>query len=233
MSSEDARASRAEADDEVEDRTSGTGPAADDADRAGGADGVAADRGERSSEEDGTDAVEGGKESKLREPRRLVLAAGAFSLAALIASGIFGAMWWVASADDNADRAAAREDVVRVGSSALQAFTELDYNHPDEYFDRAVSVSTKEIGDQINAGRDANKKTMTDSKTTTNTRVMDIAVEELNTDEGKASFLAAIQVDLKQGDKSTVKPMRVEIQMTKQGSDWKLSGIDPVPVVSS
>ncbi|WP_246256925.1 hypothetical protein [Amycolatopsis anabasis] len=177
------------------------------------------------------------KPAESRLPHQLVLGAAAFAIAAFLAAAVFGILWWIAAGDDNADRAAAREDVVRVGSAAVRDFTELDYTKPDQYFDRAIAASTKEVGDQIAAGRDANKKTMVEAKTVTTTKVLDIAVDELNTDEGKARFLAAVQVEVKQGDKSAVKPMRVEVQMTRQDQNgeqvWKLSGIDPVPVVSS
>lgn len=173
-------------------------------------------------------------DSKL--PRRLVFGAAAFAGAALVVAGLFGILWGVAAADDNAGRAAQREDVTRVGSVAVRAMTEVDYTKPDQLFDRSVAVSTKEMAGQINAGRDANKKVMTDAKTITTTKVMDIAVDELNTDEGKARLLAAVQVEVKQGDKSSVKPMRMEVQLTRQDENgdqaWKLSAIDSVPVVS-
>lgn len=176
-------------------------------------------------------------ESKRNEllPRRLVFGALALSIAALVTAAIFGVQWWAAASDDNVDLAQTREDVVRVGSSAVKAFTELDYRNPDQFFDRSVAVSTKEYGEQVNAGREANKKTMVDAKTIATTNILDIAVEELNNHEGKTRFLAAIQVEVKQGENSSVKPMRLEVQMTRVDSNgeqaWKVSGIDPVPVV--
>ena len=71
------------------------------------------------------------------------------------------------------------------------------------------------------------------AKTKVSTTIQDIAVEELDDHQGKASFLAAITTLVTQGTTSANKALRLEVQMTRIGSDWKLSGIDSVPLVSS
>jgi Mce-associated membrane protein len=169
--------------------------------------------------------------------KRLVFAGGALAVAAFLAAALFGGLWWAASADDEVDLAQARDEVVRVGRSAVKAFTELDYRNPDQFFDRALQVSTGDVRKQIEDSREANKKTLLEAKTVTTTKVLDLAVDELNEHEGKARFLAALQIEVRQGEKSTVKPIRVECEMTRVEQDgeqaWKLSGIGPVPVVGS
>ncbi|WP_116051028.1 hypothetical protein [Amycolatopsis palatopharyngis] len=196
-----------------------------------GADGGTGTAAEQAADEKSADEVQ--RNETLM--RRLVFGSAALATAAVIAAGVFGVLWWVAASDDNAALASTREDIVRVGSSAVQAFTELDYTKPDEYFDRSAAVSTPELAEQINAGREANKKAMVEAKTTATTKVLDLAVAELNEHEGKASFLAAIQVEVSQGDQSSVKPMRVEVQMNRIEEDgeqvWKVSGLSQVPVV--
>ncbi|WP_232376374.1 hypothetical protein [Amycolatopsis aidingensis] len=176
-----------------------------------------------------------GRDDKL--PKRLVFAAGALAVAALVTAGVFGVQWWSAAADDNIDLAQAREEVIRVGSSAVKAFTELDYNKPDQFFDRSVAVSTDELAEQINNARESNKKQMLEAKTVANTTVLDLAVDELNDHEGKARFLAAIQVEVTKGDQTSVKPMRIEVEMSRvdEGGDqvWKVSGISQVPVIGA
>ncbi|WP_020668444.1 hypothetical protein [Amycolatopsis nigrescens] len=204
------------------------------------ADAVEPDAGATEAAESAEHAEETADEPKVPDttmPRRLVFGAAALATAAFLAAALFGVLWGVAAADDNANRAAEREDVVRVGSAAVLAFTQLDFNRPDEFFDQQVKAATKEIGEQINAGREANKKTLAEAKTVATTKILDLAVDELNGDEGKARFLAAIQVDVKQGDKSSTKPMRLEVTMSRideNGSQvWKVSGIEQVPVVSA
>ncbi|NBH07075.1 hypothetical protein [Amycolatopsis sp. SID8362] len=165
--------------------------------------------------------------------RTLVLGAGALALAALIAAAFFGIQWWAAAADDNADLAASREAVVKAGGNALKAYTEVDYQDLDGFFARQKSVSDDKMAQQIDQSAPTFRKALADAKTKVTTDVQDIAVEELDDHEGKASFLAAIATTVTQGDKSSAKPLRLEVSMTRVGDAWKLSGIDSVPLVAA
>jgi Mce-associated membrane protein len=168
-----------------------------------------------------------------RTGRYLVLGSAALALAGLIVAAVFGIQWWVASADDNLDLAQAREDVIRTGTTAVKAYTELDYTNPDAYFAQQKAVSTQELADQIAATEQNYRQAMTDAKTKVTTTVQEIAVEELDLHGGKASFLAAISTLVaKEGAQPAAKPLRLEVQMTRVGDDWKVSGIGSVPLVS-
>jgi Mce-associated membrane protein len=165
--------------------------------------------------------------------RILVLGAAALALAALIAAILFGVQWWVAANDGNADLAASRDAVVKAGTNALKAYTEVDYQDVDGYFARQKSVSDDKMSQQIDQSAPTFRKTIADAKTKVTTDVQDIALEELDDHEGKASFLAAIATTVTQGDKSSAKPLRLEVSMTRVGDEWKLSGIDSVPLVAA
>lgn len=165
--------------------------------------------------------------------RTLVLGAAALALAGLIAAAIFGVQWWVAAADDNAGLAASREAVVKAGTNALKAYTEVDYQDLDGFFTRQKAVSDETMAQQITQSEPTFRKALADAKTKVATDVQDIAVEELDDHEGKASFLAAINTTVTQGDKSSAKALRLEVSMTRVGTDWKLSGIDNVPLVAA
>lgn len=171
--------------------------------------------------------------SKEPSSRILVLGAAALALAALIAAAIFGIQWWVAATSDNAGLAASREAVVKAGTNALKAYTEVDYQDLDGFFNRQKAVSDDKMSQQIDQSAPTFRKALADAKTKVTTDVQDIAVEELDDHEGKASFLAAIATTVTQGDKSSAKPLRLEVSMTRVGSDWKLSGIDSVPLVAA
>ena len=155
------------------------------------------------------------------------------ALAALIAAAIFGIQWWVAATDDNADLAASREAVVKAGTNALKAYTEVDYQDLDGFFNRQKAVSDDKMAQQIAQSEPTFRKALQDAKTKVTTNVQDIAVEELDDHEGKASFLAAIDTTVTQGDKTNSKALRLEVSMTRVGGDWKLSGIDNVPLVAA
>jgi Mce-associated membrane protein len=97
--------------------------------------------------------------------RILVLGAAALALAALIAAILFGVQWWVAANDDNADLAASRDAVVKAGTNALKAYTEVDYQDVDGYFARQKSVSDDKMSQQIDQSAPTFRKTIADAKT--------------------------------------------------------------------
>lgn len=170
-------------------------------------------------------------------PRWVLLGSAAFALAALLAAAVFGVQWWVSANSDNAGLAAAREDVVRVGGAAVKAYTEVDYTDLDGFFARQKDISDPKMRDQVTQLEPTRRAALAEAKTKVTTTIQDIGVEELNEHEGKASFLAAISINVSQGDKSAVKPLRLEVQMTRidENGDqvWKLSGIDNVPLVAA
>jgi len=165
--------------------------------------------------------------------RYLVLGTAALAAAALIVAGIFGVQWWVASADDNLALAQARDDVVQQGGAAVRAYLSTDYTNPDAYFAGIRAVSTQDMTDQVTATEQNFRKAIADAQTRSTPTVLDVGVEELDLHGGKASFLAAISYLVSvQGGPPTAKPLRLEVQMTRVGDAWKLSGIGSVPLVS-
>ncbi|MFE0023204.1 hypothetical protein [Amycolatopsis sp. NPDC059021] len=169
-----------------------------------------------------------------RPPSRLLVGgAAAFALAALIVAAVFGVRWWVVASGDNADLARSRDAVVRAGATAIKAYTEVDYQNLDKFFNQQKAVSSDEMAKQLSQLEPTYRKALTEAKTKVSTTVQDIGVEELDDHQGKASFLAAISTQVTQGDKSSAKALRLEVSMTRVGQDWKLSGIDNVPLVAA
>jgi Mce-associated membrane protein len=173
-----------------------------------------------------------------KQPSRWVLlGSAAFALAALVAAAIFGIQWWVSASNDNAGLASARESVVRAGGAAIKAYTEVDYTDLDGFFARQKAISDSAMADQLAQAEPSFRKALADAKTKVTTTIQDIAVEELNDHEGKASFLAAISTKVDQGAQSSVKSLRLEVQMSRADDNgkqvWKLSGISNVPLVAA
>ncbi|MEC3976480.1 hypothetical protein [Amycolatopsis sp. H20-H5] len=165
--------------------------------------------------------------------RLFVLGGAAFALAALIAAAIFGIQWWVAAGDGNYDLAKSRDDVVRAGGTAIKAYTEVNYEDLDGFFNRQKALSDQAMNDQLTKAEPTYRKALADAKTKVVTTIQDIAVEELDDHEGKASFLAAITTQVTQPTGSATKSLRLEISMSRVGQDWKVSGIDNVPLVAA
>ncbi|TVT13912.1 hypothetical protein FNH06_38480 [Amycolatopsis acidiphila] len=166
--------------------------------------------------------------------RYLVLGTGALAAAALIVAAVFGIQWWTASGNDNLTLAQSRDDIVKQGTTAVKAYTELDYTNPDAFFQNVINVSTSDMQTLMKQSEDNYRQSLAQAKTKVTTTVQDIGVEELDDHAGKASFLAAISTLVTQnGQQPVAKPLRLEVQMTRVGQDWKVSGISSVPLVSS
>ncbi|WP_245633715.1 hypothetical protein [Amycolatopsis jejuensis] len=166
-------------------------------------------------------------------PRAWLFGSGAFALAAFLVAVVFGALWLAAVLNSDRGLAASRDDVIKDGTSAVLAYTQVDYEKLDDYFKQQKDVSTEEMAKQIDQAMPNYSKALKDQKVKVTTTIQDIAVEELNDHDGKASFLAAITTDTSAGGKNGTKALRLEVQMTRVGSDWKLSGIDQVPLVAA
>lgn len=170
-------------------------------------------------------------------PRWLVAASAAFAIAALVVAAVFGVMWWVASGSDDAEIAGAREDVVRATGNAVTALTELDYENPDEYFQRQKTLATDELRKVIEQSEKSYREAIAKAKTKVVSTVQDVAVEELNVHEGKASALATVSLNVTQGGKESTKALRLELQLTRVDENgeqaWKLANMGEVPVVGS
>ncbi|NIJ14237.1 Mce-associated membrane protein [Saccharomonospora amisosensis] len=184
--------------------------------------------------------VEGASEeragrSSAGPPKWLVAASAAFAVAAFVVAAVFGVMWWVASGSDDAEIAGAREDVVRAAGNAVTALTELDYENPDAYFERQKTLATDELRKMIEQSEKSYRDAIAKAKTKVVSTVQDVAVEELNVHEGKASALATVNLDVTQGDKQSAKALRLELQLTRVDENgeqvWKLANMGEVPVV--
>ncbi|EHR48974.1 hypothetical protein SacmaDRAFT_0678 [Saccharomonospora marina XMU15] len=223
MSSDEQRRTRADASADAEETADATDT---------GADQVA----------DAEPEVEGGAEeragrSSAGPPGWLVPASAAFALAAFVVAAVFAVMWWVASGSDDAEVAGAREDVVRAAGNAVTALTELDYENPDAYFERQKTLATDELRKTIEQSEKSYRDAIAKAKTKVVSTVQDVAVEELNVHEGKASALATVSLDVTQGDKQSTKALRLELQLTRVDENgeqvWKLANMGEVPVVGT
>lgn len=170
-------------------------------------------------------------------PRALLLGSAAFAVAAFVVAAVFGVLWWTAASGDDAAMAQEREDVVRVAGQAVTAFTELDHQNLDAYFNRQKAMATGDLANQISQAEKTYRKAISEAKTKVTTTVQDVAVNELNEREGKATALATASTQVTRGQEQGTKTMRLEIQLTRvdEGGEqvWKVSQIGDVPVAAT
>lgn len=166
--------------------------------------------------------------------RILLWGSAALAVAAFAVAAVFGVMWWIAATGEGTPVAEAREDVTKAASNAVTAFTELDYENTDEYFERQKAVAAEEFRDEIVELEDVFTEAITEAETKVVSTIQDVGVSELNEHEGSASVLVTVRNEVTQGDEEAVKYLRLEAQMTRTEDDqeWKLAGVAEVPPVA-
>lgn len=162
--------------------------------------------------------------------RNMFLLALAVSIGAFVVAAVFGVLWWTAAASDESETAAGREEVIVAASQAIRAFTEFDHQNPDRFRDSQLAIATTGMRSQIEQSWPKLREAIVKGKRSANTTIFDIAVDELNLHEGKASVIAALEVQVKGGEETAKKRIRIQTQMERVEDSWKLAGIDQVPV---
>lgn len=147
--------------------------------------------------------------------RLLVLLGAALTTASLVVAVAFGMMWQSAAGSDDVRIAESREAVVGAAGAAVVAFTALDSEKPDEYFQRQKDIATGDLLKEIEATEQQFHEAISKAKTTVDAQVADVAVEELNIHEGKALALAVVELTITQEKDSGTKTLRMQLHLER------------------
>lgn len=160
----------------------------------------------------------------------LLVAAGVLVLCA-VAALFYGVSWAVDANDESVGYAAERDTALQAGQQAILNFNTLDYKDVQKGLNRWAESSTGPLHEEVVKGRDANAKRIADSKSSTTARVLDSAMTELDDRAGKARMIAVVEVQVTQeGQPPATKQSRYQAELTREGQQWKLSGLGPVAV---
>ncbi len=168
--------------------------------------------------------------TRARRPRGFVVAVVLFVVCAAAAGGL-GASWALAANDDSVAFAVERNQVMEDGRQAILNFNTLDHKDVQKGFDRWVASSTGPLREEVERGRDQNAQQIQQAKTSTEAEVVDAALTELDRRAGKAKMIAVVKVvQEREGQQPSEKRSRYEAELTREGEQWKLSGLGPVAV---
>lgn len=148
-------------------------------------------------------------------------------VAAVVFAGVAGWSW--ASAPRTSGVAQRRDQVLRAGEQAVLNFNTLDYRTVGSGLRLWEQSSTGPLRAQVVAGQAGFAGQIRQAKTVTTARVLDAALTGLTS--RTATIIVAIQITVTpaSGAPST-KQSRLEGQLTKTPSGWKLSALSQVPV---
>ncbi|GAA3240931.1 hypothetical protein [Actinocorallia longicatena] len=143
-------------------------------------------------------------------------------VASLAFLGWAGWTYWQAGGGDSpADRAAA----LATGTRAVAVLNTLDHTSPQTSVDQWLAITSGPLHDQL--GRDGAKASTTSATGT----VVAAALSSYDGGTRTARLIASVNVELTPAKGApSVQRQRFEAQVTKVGSDWKLTSLTAVPV---
>jgi Mce-associated membrane protein len=148
-------------------------------------------------------------------------------LAAVVFSALAGWSW--ASAPRVSGVAQSRDQALRAGEQAVLNFNTLDYRTVARGLRLWEQSSTGPLHAQVVAGQASFAGQIRQAKTITTARVLDAALTGLSGRSATIIVAIAITVTPATGAPNT-KQSRLEGQLTKTSSGWKLSALSQVPV---
>lgn len=163
---------------------------------------------------------------------------------AAVCAGLFGWRWQ----DSRSSTAAPATDagsgggrsaqvvqqVLRQGEQDVQNFNTLNYQNLAQGLSNWQSSSTGTLRNETTSGWSSFAKQVSKLKTVTSATILDAALTSLDTQNGTAGIIVALQVTVKPAKGSAAtKRSRLEGTLTKTNSGWKLSSLGEVPVGTS
>ena len=164
---------------------------------------------------------------RLRKVSPVLGTAVALLLAAVVFAAVAGWSW--ASAPRASGAAQSRDQALRAGEQAVLNFNTLDYRSVNAGLHLWEQSSTGPLRAQVVAGQASFARQIRQAKTVTTARVLDAALTGLS--PRTATIIVAIQITVTPASgAANTKQSRLEGQLTKTSSGWKLSALSQVPV---
>ena len=164
-----------------------------------------------------------------RRPDPVLLTAVVLLAAASVFAAVAGRSW--ADAPRVPPAAAIRDQALQAGEQAVLNFNTLDYRHVDAGLKLWEQSSTGSLRQGIVAGQAAFVKQIRQARSITTARILDGALTSLNVRAGQAAIIIAIQLTVTPSHGTpVVKESRLEGELTRTPSGWKLSSLSQVPV---
>jgi Mce-associated membrane protein len=157
-----------------------------------------------------------------------VLATAAVVLAGAVVFAAVAGWSWL-SAPRTPGLAQTRDAALRAGEQAVLNLNTLDYRSVGAGVRLWEQSSAGTLHAEIVAGRATFERQIEQARTVTSAKVIDAALTSLNTHA--ATIMVAIQVTVTPAKgAASVKESRLQGQLTRTASGWKLSGLSQVPV---
>lgn len=161
--------------------------------------------------------------------RIVVLVLTVFAVLACVAAVGYGISWARAEHDSDLELAQTRDDVLRDAGQAAVNLNTLDFARLDQALDLWERSSTGQVLENYLANRDQYANYIEQSRRRTTATVVDGAVAELDTDDGRARVLIVLEIETSpEGQQASVSRQRFDMELGRTSQGWKISSMGPV-----
>ncbi|QRP44061.1 hypothetical protein [Amycolatopsis sp. FDAARGOS 1241] len=148
---------------------------------------------------------------------------------AVVAAAWFGWSWWRAAHDDSLTRGRDRDAVLAAATTELVTLNTIDYRTAGADVDRWLGATTGQYGKNLADDRQLQVGRATSTKTVSTASLRQAAVTELDPAAGTARVIAVLDVRVSTGGGAAVpKQARLTVDFTREGSAWKVGGVQAV-----
>jgi Mce-associated membrane protein len=170
-------------------------------------------------------------------PDRITLATRVAAVVAglgLLGVLVFGALWWTATQGSGAEAAAAREDSLAAARQIAVNLQTLDYQTVDKGLANWEASATGPLLDEFKKNHQQYADQIRKVQTSTNARLIDAALSDLDVPAGKARAVAAVDVTTTQATNGVpslpvTKQVRIQLELVRTpDAGWKASAASAV-----
>ncbi|HTK61720.1 MAG TPA: hypothetical protein VL595_05055 [Pseudonocardia sp.] len=170
-------------------------------------------------------------------PDRITLAtriAGACAAVGLVATLVFGVLWFLALHGPGASTATARDDAVVAARQIALNLQSLDYNTVDKGLDTWEQSTTGRLFDEIHKNRQQYADALRKVQTSSTARVVDAALVDFDPGAGTARAIASVDVSTTQnvnGSPSVpvTRQVRVQLDLVRTpDAGWKAASASAI-----
>lgn len=144
---------------------------------------------------------------------------------AVAAAGFTGWRWWSSSDSAGADLAAQRDNVLAVAERQVVELNTIDFSTVDADFDRWRDAATGPLLERLLRNRETDRQTALTARTVARARVVTAALTSMNTYDGTANVIAAVEITLNQ---QPPRVSRMDVDLARTGDGWKIGAIEVV-----
>lgn len=165
--------------------------------------------------------------SRASNPWRVVtMLLAVLAVGAVGAAGWSGYQWWQAANGDEAQTQEARDTALRVAKELAVTLATSDSAHPEDSLHSWQAAATGPLLDKLRQDSSRYVSDMKRAASTSNARVVDAALTELDADAGTATAIAALdvtQTPLAPNGRATVQKPRMKLTLDRTDAGWKVA----------